>query len=135
MLTPEISLKAQWLAIIISGCWLLGIIYLIIKESLGLRSALGWLFISLVAFGISLYPKLLVAVAHFTGIGLPANALFLFGFLAVLIILFGHTLVITKLLNNTRALTQKIALYELENRQSRGASGAASENSQGVQDP
>jgi len=87
------------------------------KESLALRSSLGWLFIGLLGVGLSVYPKALVWFARATGIGLASNALFLFGFMAVFILLFGHALVITKLLGHVRKLAQRIALHELEDQQ------------------
>lgn len=114
-MTPEITPKAQLVALLLSSLWLAGIVYLVMRESLGLRSSLAWLLIGLLAVGMSAYPRSLIWFARITGIGLAANALFLFGFFAVLIILFGHTLVITRLLVTVRRLTQRIALHELDN--------------------
>lgn len=116
-MTPEISLRTQLVALVLACAWLVWIIYLVLKESLALRSSLGWVLIGLLGVGLSIYPKALVWFARATGIGLAANALFLFGFIAVLALLFGHTLVITKLLGNVRRLAQRIALYESEDRQ------------------
>ena len=116
-MTPEITLRAQLVAIALASAWLLWVVYLVMKESLALRSSLGWLLIGCLGMGLSVYPKALVWFARATGIGLAANALFLFGFVAVLILLFGHTLVITKLLGNVRKLAQRIAICELEDRQ------------------
>lgn len=113
-MVPEVSLRAQFVAVLLSSLWLAGIIYLVMRESLSLRSSLGWVTIGLVAVGISVYPKSLFWFARAIGIGLPSNALFLFGFLAVLILLFGHTLAITRLLGNVRSLSQRVALHELE---------------------
>ena len=117
-MTPEITARAHLIAILLSSLWLMGIVYLVIRESLALRSSLAWMFLGMLAVGVSVYPKSLIWFAGVTGIGLAVNALFLFGFFAVLIILFGHTLVITRLLTTVRRLTQQIALHELENRQS-----------------
>jgi|WetSurMetagenome_2_1015567.scaffolds.fasta_scaffold387005_1 hypothetical protein len=114
---PEITFRAQMVAIIVSSLLLLTIVYAIVRAHLALRSSLGWVVIGLLALAISIFPQSLIGFAHVTGIGLAANALFLFTLIALLIILFGHSLHLTKLHNSLRTLTQQLALHELENRQ------------------
>ncbi len=134
-MTPDITLRTQLVAVVLSSLWLLAILYLVVKESLALRSSLGWVLLGLLALGLSVYPKALIWLAGATGIGLAANALFLLAFLAVSILLFGHTLAITKLLSNLRDLAQRIALHELEDRQRAGPAKPQDEGAGGGTDP
>lgn len=98
---------------------MLGITFLIfirqIKEKkLSLQYTLSWLFLLLALFIVLLFPGLLSWLTRVCGIALPINMIFFLGFVFTLVIVYRLTAAVSKMSDEIRDLTQKIALMEKE---------------------
>lgn len=90
------------------------IISLIRKNRLELKYALSWIVVAIFALIMDIFPGLMEKLADFIGIALPANMIFLFGFIFVLIILLSLTVALSINAGSVKRLNQKIAILEKE---------------------
>ena len=88
------------------------IIYLIRKDILLLRYSAIWLLVAIISLVLSIFPGILSSLSQHIGIQTPANALFLFGFYFVLLILFSLTISISKNSKRVKSLNQELALLK-----------------------
>lgn len=84
------------------------------NQKLALQYSLSWLFLLLVLMIVIIFPKILNVVTHAVGIELPINMIFFLGFIFSLLIIYNLTCAISKISNEVKDLTQKIALLEKE---------------------
>lgn len=84
------------------------------KYKLELKYALLWIIMIVVTLILAIYPKLLYYISNNIFIETPVNALYLVSFIIVFIILYNFTVVISKLTNQTKRLTQEIGLLKNE---------------------
>jgi len=106
--------KLQLFLIVISFLFASFIFVLVKKETLELKYTLVWIFTGIILIIISLQPKIVTFASIALGIGLPVNALFLFGILFTLIILLTVTIAISRALAKIRRLTQEVAILKFE---------------------
>lgn len=87
---------------------------LVKKRVLELRYALPWLIVAVGVVVLGAFPQLISRLAHLLGIGVPVNVLFFLGFCFLSCISLALTLIVSKLSDRIRVMTQKIALMEQE---------------------
>jgi hypothetical protein len=109
--------KIQILAIVVSALLLVGVLELVRRRAFLERYALLWLFSALVLLGLAVWEGALEALADLVGIAYPPNALFLIAFGFVLMLLLHFSVAVSRLSDQTKVLTQRLAL--LEHRQHR----------------
>lgn len=83
-------------------------------QKLALQYSLSWLILLFVLIIVTIFPGILDVVTRAAGIELPINMVFFLGFLFVLMIIYNLTVAISKMSNEIKNLTQKIALLEKE---------------------
>lgn len=96
---------------------MLGVTFVIVirqikEKKLALQYTLSWLFLLLALFIVLLFPGLLGWLTKVCGIALPINMIFFLGFVFTLIIVYRLTAAVSKMSDEIRDLTQKIALME-----------------------
>ena len=82
------------------------------KKKLNLKYTLLWIFSGLLMLLIALCPNIVRVLADLLGIQLPVNALFALGFFCVILILMSQTVIISRLNERIKQLTQRFALLE-----------------------
>jgi hypothetical protein len=112
-----VETRIQILAIVASALLLLGVLELVRRRAFLERYALLWLFSALVLLGLSAWQGALEQMASLVGISYPPNALFLIAFGFVLVLLLHFSLAVSRLSDQTKVLSQRLAL--LEHRQRR----------------
>ena len=109
--------KIQILSIVVSALLLVGVLELVRRRAFLERYALLWLFSALVLLGLSAWEGALAEMASLVGIAYPPNALFLIAFGFVLVLLLHFSVAVSRLSDQTKVLSQRLAL--LEHRQRR----------------
>lgn len=84
------------------------------KKKLDIKYSLAWMLLDIVLIILAAFPKLIVWISKGLGIETPSNMVFFCGFIFSLIIIYVLTVAISKMSDNIRCLTQKIALLEKE---------------------
>ncbi len=124
--------RIQILAIVVSALLLVGVLELVRRRAFLERYALLWLFSGLVLLGLSVWQGALEELASLVGIAYPPNALFLIAFGFVLVLLLHFSVAVSRLSDQTKVLTQRLAL--LEHRQHRTEERLEDENAIGEPD-
>lgn len=106
------TVRLQILLVFLVLVVLFGMIKLIRSGKLLLQHCLSWLALLFAVFVVSVFPSLLSKIANALGILMPVNMVFFVGFCFALIIIFGLTQSISKMTNQIKDLTQKVALLE-----------------------
>jgi hypothetical protein len=104
----------QYIAITVSVALFLYILFLVRKKRIKEEYSLLWLFFSLIFVFFSIFRDLLEYFAQLVGIAYPPAALFLILLLAVFLILIEFSIIISKLSERNKNLTQEIGLLKLE---------------------
>lgn len=84
------------------------------NQKLALQYSLSWLVLLAILLIVVLFPNLLYYFSNAVGIELPINMIFFLGFLFTLLIIYNLTVAISKMSNEIKDLTQKLALMEKE---------------------
>ena len=82
------------------------------RGKLNLRFALSWLMLGIVLLVLDIWPGIITGLASFIGIELASNLVFFLGIMFTLILVFGLTKKISKLTDETKRLTQEVALLK-----------------------
>ena len=101
------------LQIIVLTCMVLAAMYiinLVRKKKMDFKYALGWLFIILCIFILTVWPSLLDILARVLGIASPMNMLFFFGFCFAVMVIFSLSITISHLSDRVKKLSQEIAI-------------------------
>jgi len=106
------TLKVQIVIGIVLILALAGIINMIRKRSIDLKYALLWVVLIIALIILDLFPVLMDKIAHVLGISSPVNMIFFAGFCLSLGIIFVLTVVVSRLSERLRELTQAVALSE-----------------------
>jgi uncharacterized membrane protein len=112
--------RSMLLIIGLAGGLLLLVLELVRRRAIAERYSLLWILASCGVLALALLRPLLDQLALLVGIDYPPSALFLVGFLALLVILLYFTVIITQLTRQSRVAAQQIGLLqqrlsELEN--------------------
>lgn len=81
-------------------------------QKLALQYSLSWLILLTVLFAVTIFPDILEIVSHAAGIELPINMVFFLGFVFILLIIYNLTSAISRMSNEIKDLTQRLALLE-----------------------
>lgn len=108
------SLRLQIMLLVMLLCVLAGMVTQIKRKKLELKYTLSWFVLIIVLIVLTCFPRLLIVIAEFLGIAAPVNMIFFLGFCFSLVIIYTLTVAISKMSDNIRSLTQKIALLEKE---------------------
>ncbi len=106
--------RIQIIAIVGSVALLLFIFRLIQRKKLNENYAIWWVFFGAVFCILSVWRDALDLFAQSVGIAYPPTALFLVFMMAVLLILIQFSLVISRLSEGTKKLTQEVGLLTTE---------------------
>jgi len=104
------SIKLQILIIIVILLAMLYIIRHVRNKSMDFRYALLWLFVCICVLILTLFPKMLTALAKVLGIASPVNMLFFFGFCLSIVIIFTLSIALSNLTDKVKKLSQEIAI-------------------------
>lgn len=107
-----LSSRIQFWAVIGSVLLLLVIFELIRRKNLKERYSLLWLVTGGIFLILSLAIDHLTPVVRFFGFFIPSNALFLAGFLFLVIIALGMTIAVSNLSEKNKRLTQELVLLK-----------------------
>lgn len=107
-------MNTQLQGVLITGVIIFFIIVLLLlkKRSLSLKYTLLWLLAGLVMAIMVLFPKLLVVLAHLSGIETPMYALFAVCIGFMLCILMALTSIVSKQNQKITTLIQMVGIYE-----------------------
>ena len=94
------------------------------------RYAALWLIIGTTIIVLGVFPNLLNGVAHFVGVALPVNLLFLLSILLLMGVSIHLTLALSRLSEKTRILAEEVAILKALQEQPEGAAGAKKRNQQ-----
>jgi hypothetical protein len=106
------SLKLQLLLLLVSLLILFIVINMIRRYSLELKYSLLWLGLSLLTLIMVIFPTVLVWISEQLGIKLPSNALFLFGIIAIFLIVFSLTVALSRSSNKVKDLIQEVGILK-----------------------
>lgn len=84
------------------------------KKRIDIKYSLPWLLLDVVLIVFAIFPDSLVFFSQILGIATPINMLFMLGFVLEMVIIYTLTVAISKLSDNVRQLSQKIALNSHE---------------------
>jgi hypothetical protein len=106
------DLRIQLFATGASALLLFVIFELVRSRRLMERYALLWLFSGLVLLGLALWRNVLEIVAEAIGVFYPPSALFIVAFGFVLLLLLHFSVVVSRLSDQNKLLSQRLALLE-----------------------
>ena len=106
------SLRAQIIILVVLVLALVVVLNAVRKKSMRLKYALPWFGCLIALLIVSAIPNGLVGLSDLLGIYSPVNMVFFLGFLFSLAIIFALTLVVSRLAERIRKLTQSVALLE-----------------------
>jgi hypothetical protein len=91
---------------------LAGIIHQVHKNKLNLRFALSWLLLVCALLVLDIWPGLAGGLAALAGVEIPLNMLLFLGICFTLLLIFGLTKRLSKITDETKRLTQEIAILK-----------------------
>lgn len=106
------TLKLQIIVAVFLLLALSVIIYMIKKRSLDLKYALSWLLAIVFVLVLDCFPILLVKLSAMLGVWAPVNMIFFLGFCFSLLIIFTLTVMLSRMAERVRKLSQAVALNE-----------------------
>ena len=106
------DLRIQLFATAASALLLFAIFELVRSRRLMERYALLWLFSGLVLLGLAIWRDVLEIVAEAIGVFYPPSALFIVAFGFVLLLLLHFSVVVSRLSDQNKLLSQRLALLE-----------------------
>ena len=104
--------KIQYFAIAGSIIFLIIVFLLVRNKKIKEEYSILWLFFGIIFFIISVWRDALILISGFIGIAYPPVAFLLILIMAIFLILIQFSVVISKLKENNKNLTQKIGLLE-----------------------
>ena len=85
---------------------------LIVKRKLQLHYTLMWILLGVAILLMAIFPGLVNFISEAIGVYDPTNAVFFFGFVFSLPVIFGLTIALSKTSEKVRELTQEVALLK-----------------------
>jgi len=108
------DIRTQVFVIVIAVVALVILVNMIRNRTLELRYALLWMAMGIGVLVFACFPSLTKGLAGILGIDTPINMLFFIGFCFSLTIIFSLTVVISRMANRVKKLTQEMALLKKE---------------------
>ncbi len=104
--------KLRLLLLIMLALVLLNVLHQIRSRKLELKYTISWLILLFVLLIVVIFPELLNYLSDISGIVLPINMVFFVGFCFTLLIIYRLTQAVSKMSEEIKRLTQRIALDE-----------------------
>ena len=118
------TLKLQLIVGVVLVLGLFVILYMVKKRSLDLKYALSWLLVICFVLVLDCFPKLLDKLSRLLGVFSPVNMIFFLGFCFSLVIIFTLTVIVSRMSERIRKLSQAVALNEQRLRRLAGETDA-----------
>jgi hypothetical protein len=106
------DVRIQLVAIAAAAALVLVLLELVRRRRLLERYALLWLFSAAILLVLAIWRGLLSNIADLLGVAYPPNALFLIAFGFVLVLLLHFSLAVSRLSDQTKVLSQRLALLD-----------------------
>ena len=84
------------------------------KKTLEIKYVLSWIIIDICLLIIDLFPPILSFLSELLGVQLPSNMIFLVAIILLFLLVFSHTVLLSRLMETNKTLTQEIALLKKE---------------------
>ena len=123
--------RLQGMFIASSLLLLLALFELIRRRKLEERYALLWIITGGAFLVVSLRTSILDRIAGFLGVIVPANALFLFGLVFMIVLVLSLTIVLSALARKNDRLSQRLSLLQFEVEELKTKSGRGGEGERG----
>ena len=85
----------------------------VLKKTLEIKYVLSWIIIDICLLIIDLFPPILSFLSELLGV-LPSNMIFLVAIILLFLLVFSHTVLLSRLMETNKTLTQEIALLKKE---------------------
>lgn len=108
------SFKIRVIIAIVLLCCIVAIIRMVSRKKIDLRYALSWLIFCVTLLVIDGVPRILIVVSELLGIEAPVNMLFFIAFIISIILIFGLTVLVSRLSMKNKKMAQEIALLKNE---------------------
>ncbi len=109
-----LNIRLQFFLLAICLVALVYLIYKIRSKRLDIKYTLPWLALDLIMFIIAAFPGCIHWMCRLLGIATPSNMVFFAALLFLLVIVFIMSRTISRLNNEVKELTQRIALNEVD---------------------
>ena len=86
----------------------------VLKKTLEIKYVLSWIIIDICLLIIDLFPQILSFLSELLGVQLPSNMIFLVAIILLFLLVFSHTVLLSRLMETNKTLTQEIALLKKE---------------------
>ncbi len=106
------TLKLQLIVGAVMLVALFVIFYMVKKRSIDLKYALSWLAVIIFVLVLDCFPRLLDRLSRALGVFSPVNMIFFLGFCFSLLIIFTLTVIVSRMSERIRKLSQAVALNE-----------------------
>ena len=114
MTRPLLPLELQLVACGTLLAFFAWVVHLVRRERLGLRDSLLWILSTASVFAMTLFPRILQAMARALTIEVPSNALFALAILYLALNVLSLTIALSNGATRARRLTQECALLRGE---------------------
>ena len=105
-MTLALRIEMILLALIIAGV----VLHSIYKKKLCVQYSIAWFLMALLLIVIALFPGIVFWLCGILGIQTPANLIYLFGILVLLMIVFSQTKIISVQTEKIKFLTQTVSI-------------------------
>ena len=113
------SLSSYLFGIAAAVLTLVVVIELLRRRHLRERHAIWWLIAGVLALVVGVFPDSLVLAARLVGIEVPINLVFFVSIAVLVLVCLQHSSELTKMESRTRTLAERVALIELQLRETR----------------
>ena len=86
----------------------------VLKKKLEIKYVLSWIIVDFCLLIIDLFPSILTFLCKCLGIQLASNMIFLVAIILLFLLALSHTILLSKLVESNKNLTQEIALLKKE---------------------
>lgn len=86
----------------------------VLKKTLEIKYVLSWIIIDICLLIIDLFPPILSFLSELLGVQLPSNMIFLVAIILLFLLVFSHTVLLSRLMETNKTLIQEIALLKKE---------------------
>ena len=86
----------------------------VLKKKLEIKYVLSWIIVDFCLLIIDLFPSVLTFLCKCLGIQLASNMIFLVAIILLFLLALSHTILLSKLVESNKNLTQEIALLKKE---------------------
>ena len=121
------SLKLQIILICVFSVIFVWLVTRVRKNKVDVRFILPWIVLDLVLLILTIFPGIIVWFSGLLGIYSVMNMLFFCGFCLSLMVIFTLTTAVSKMTNEIKRLTQRIAIMEKESEEKKDQGNAGVE--------